>query len=99
MCSGKDSVPRELKTLRRFPENNPLEYLGMDLITKPHLSVRGHTKIPVISTSTKFLRVLPMKDTKGFQIAQAFAKYWDFVYEIPKSMVTDNGTPLASKFL
>lgn len=40
-----------------------------------------------------------MKGTFAFQIAPAFAKHWDFVYEIPKTMLIDNGPQFNPKFL
>lgn len=61
-----------------FSPSGPLEDVEMGLLTKVIPSERGHTYMQLINVRfTKIGRVIPMKGTNTFQIAQAFVKHWN----------------------
>lgn len=99
---AKERVRRNEKKapMKLFPATAPLEDISMDilgpLIETPH----GNAYILVITDRySKLTRSIPMSSVKAIDVARTFLSHWVYAYGPPKSMLTDNGTQFASRFL
>lgn len=72
-----------------------MDFLGPLLKTK-----KGNTHLLlIVDRFTKLVRAVPMKKTTAFDVAQAFAANWVFVYGPPSSVLMDNAGNFRAKFM
>eukprot|EP00171_Calliarthron_tuberculosum_P023081 IDg23081t1 len=85
--------------LQLFPPSAPLDSIAMDLLGPFPPTKLGNTHLLVITDRfTKLTRTIPLARTRAWEVANAFAKNWVFIYGAPTSILTDNGPPFNSKF-
>lgn len=85
--------------LKLFPAVAPLESVALDLLGPLLRTQRGNLHLLVITDRfTKLTVTVPMSRITAWELAHAFTRHWVFVYGPPKSLLTDNGRQMASKF-
>ena len=82
-----------------FPAHEPLEFLAIDILGPLPKTPRGNQFILVVCDRfTKLVRTIPLRTITSLAVAQAFCYHWVFVYGMPKTLLSDNGTQFSSKF-
>ena len=72
----------------------------MDILGPLIETPRGNAYLLVITDRySKLTRSIPMSSVRAIDVARAFLVHWVYVYGPPRSVLTDNGTQFASRFL
>jgi Integrase zinc binding domain/Integrase core domain len=91
--------PRRTYPLTIFPPDRPLEFVAMDVPGPLPKNTRGNQYVLFICDRfSKISVAVSMPDQTASTMAQVFIDRWVAVFEIPITVLTDNGPCLASKF-
>ena len=99
-CAREAGLLRKRKQhVSLFPAHEPLEFLAIDILGPLPKTPRGNQFILVVCDRfTKLVRTIPLRTITSLAVAQAFCYHWVFVYGMPKTLLSDNGTQFSSKF-
>jgi hypothetical protein len=99
LCYGGWIAPKTKSTRLSFPAQEPLEFLAIDILEPLHKTPRGNKFIVVVCDRfTKLVRTIPLRTITSLAVAQAFFYHWVFVYGMPKTLLSHNGSQFRSKF-
>ncbi|KII63030.1 Retrovirus-related Pol polyprotein [Thelohanellus kitauei] len=77
--------------LKQINTSKRNEILGMDIVG-PLPVARGYKYIlTIIDRFTKWLSAIPLKETDGLTIADAFIHNYVYIFDIPEAILTDQG--------
>ena len=77
-------LPKHTNHLKRFPEEEPLQAISMDMLGPLPLTERGKRFLLVITDRfSKLTAVVPLRTTNAYSVAIAFCEEWIFKYGPP----------------
>jgi transposase InsO family protein len=84
--------------MKLVPENEPLEFVAIDILGPLPKTAHGNRFLLVISDRfSKLTRTVPMRTNTALAVAKAFCDHWVFAYGPPRFLLSDNGTQFTAK--
>ncbi|WP_395009188.1 RNase H-like domain-containing protein, partial [Undibacterium sp.] len=101
ICQKSRRITKQDRAPLTIWENAPSEtfsVISIDLVG-PMLKTNAGNKylLTIICVFSKFVTIVPLKETSTKTIAQALLDHWIFQYGAPKVIVSDRGTQFLSK--
>jgi Integrase core domain len=94
------SDKRHTNPLQLFPANGPMDSVAMGILGSLPRTTHGNIFLLVIADRfSKVTITVPLRTFTALSVATAFCDRWVYVYGPRMSLLTDNGTQFAAKFL